>query len=447
MAGPSRIALSAESSRNEAPRPAPRFGDGRDWWFSKRFGMFVHWGLYAIHGFHEQEQWRARVPRKQYVELARQWNPVRFDPDAWLDLAAETGMKYLCITTKHHDGFCLWDTRQTSYNTMNTPYGKDVLRLLSDACHRRGVPLCLYYSIADWHHPNYPNQGRHHELPPQPGDDPSLPKYLDFLRLQVQELCTNYGELGGFWWDMNVDQHIDPSINDMIRKLQPNAVINNRGFDAGDFGTPERDYDKNGEESLTFDKRTEACQSVGTESWGYRADEDYYDDRHLLRSIDKYLARDANYLLNVGPAPDGTIPDRPASILRRIGKWYHAVAESLEGTAPASHLTSNRNVLLTRKDNSLYVHLHKDPVSEAVKLKPLKAAPKRCTLLNTGQAVAFATDMVPSDHVEQQGYLRLTKLPVNELANTVLVVKMEFEQIPTPNGPGNAPEPGDPLRR
>ena len=409
--------------------------------------MFVHWGLYAIHGFHEQEQWRARVPRKQYVELARQWNPVRFDPDAWLDLAAETGMKYLCITTKHHDGFCLWDTRQTSYNTMNTPYGKDVLRLLSDACHRRGVPLCLYYSIADWHHPNYPNQGRHHELPPQPGDDPSLPKYLDFLRLQVQELCTNYGELGGFWWDMNVDQHIDPSINDMIRKLQPNAVINNRGFDAGDFGTPERDYDKNGEESLTFDKRTEACQSVGTESWGYRADEDYYDDRHLLRSIDKYLARDANYLLNVGPAPDGTIPDRPASILRRIGKWYHAVAESLEGTAPASHLTSNRNVLLTRKDNSLYVHLHKDPVSEAVKLKPLKAAPKRCTLLNTGQAVAFATDMVPSDHVEQQGYLRLTKLPVNELANTVLVVKMEFEQIPTPNGPGNAPEPGDPLRR
>jgi alpha-L-fucosidase len=447
MAGPSRIALSAESSRNEVPRPAPRFGDGRDWWFSKRFGMFVHWGLYAIHGFHEQEQWRARVPRKQYVELARQWNPVRFDPDAWLDLAAETGMKYLCITTKHHDGFCLWDTRQTSYNTMNTPYGKDVLRLLSDACHRRGVPLCLYYSIADWHHPNYPNQGRHHELPPQPGDDPSLPKYLDFLRLQVQELCTNYGELGGFWWDMNVDQHIDPSINDMIRKLQPNAVINNRGFDAGDFGTPERDYDKNGEESLTFDKRTEACQSVGTESWGYRADEDYYDDRHLLRSIDKYLARDANYLLNVGPAPDGTIPDRPASILRRIGKWYHAVAESLEGAAPASHLTSNRNVLLTRKDNSLYVHLHKDPVSEAVKLKPLKAAPKRCTLLNTGQAVAFATDMVPSDHVEQQGYLRLTKLPVNELANTVLVVKMEFEQIPTLNGPGSAPEPGDPLRR
>jgi alpha-L-fucosidase len=447
LAGRSRIALSAESSKNEKPRLAPRFGDGRDWWFSKRFGMFVHWGLYSIRGFHEQEQWRARVPREQYVELARQWNPVRFDPDAWLDLAAETGMKYLCITTKHHDGFCLWDTRQTSYNTMNTPYGKDILRLLSDACHRRGVPLCFYYSIADWHHPNYPNQGRHHELPPQPGDDPSLSKYLDYLRRQVRELCTNYGELGGFWWDMNVDQHIDPSINDMIRKLQPNAVINNRGFDAGDFGTPERDYDKDGEESSAFDKRTEACQSVGTESWGYRANEDYYDDRHLLRSIDKYLARDANYLLNVGPAPDGTIPDRPASILRRIGKWYHAVAESLEGTVPASHLTSNRNVLLTRNNNTLYVHLHKDPVSEAVKLKPMKAAPQRCTLLNTGQTVSFATDMVPSDHVEQQSYLRLTNLPVNELANTVLVVKMEFDQMPNASGSGNAPESGDPLRR
>jgi alpha-L-fucosidase len=186
---------------------------------------------------------------------------------------------------------------------------------------------------------------------------------------------------------------------------------------------------------------------VGTESWGYRANEDYYDDRHLLRSIDKYLARDANYLLNVGPAPDGTIPDRPASILRRIGKWYHAVAESLEGTVPASHLTSNRNVLLTRNNNTLYVHLHKDPVSEAVKLKPMKAAPQRCTLLNTGQTVSFATDMVPSDHVEQQSYLRLTNLPVNELANTVLVVKMEFDQMPNASGSGNAPESGDPLRR
>jgi alpha-L-fucosidase len=405
---------------------APRFGDGRDWWFQRRFGMFVHWGIYAIHGLHEQEQWRYRVPRTEYVKLQQQWNPVKYDPNAWLDLAAEAGMQYICLTTKHHDGFCLWDTKQTTYNTMNTPYGKDVLRMLADACHRRGVPLCLYYSIADWHQPNYPNQGRSHELEPQPGDSPDWNRYMEFLKAQVRELCTNYGEISGFWWDMNVPKHVDPSINEMIRKLQPKALINNRGFDPGDFGTPERDYDATGEEAIVFSQRTEACQSVGSESWGYRKDEDYYDDRHLLRSIDKYLARDANYLLNVGPMPDGTIAPRPAAILRRIGKWYASVKESLDGTVPASNETTNRNVLLTRRGSTLYVHLHRDPIKEAVQLKPIATAPKRATLLNAGKPVEFAVDMVPSDHVEHKPYLRLRNLPVDELADTVLVVKVEF---------------------
>ncbi len=416
-------------AQSPAPPPlnlAPRFGDARDWWFQRRFGMFVHWGIYAIHGLHEQEQWRYRVPRAEYVKLQQQWNPTRYDPNAWLDLAAEAGMKYICLTTKHHDGFCLWDTKQTTYNTMNTPYGKDVLRMLADACHRRGVPLCLYYSVADWHQPNYPNQGRSHELQPQPGDSPDWNRYMDFLKAQVRELCTNYGELGGFWWDMNVPKYVDPSVNDMIRKLQPKAVINNRGFDPGDFGTPERDYDPSGEEALVFTQRTEACQSIGSESWGYRKDEDYYDDRHLLRSIDKYLARDANYLLNVGPMPDGTIAPRPAAILRRIGKWYSAVKEAFEGATPASNETTNRNVLLTRRGNAVYVHLHRDPIKEVVQLKPFATAPRRATLLNTGKPVEFAVDMVPSDHVEHKPYLRLRNLPVDDLADTVLVVKLEM---------------------
>ena len=418
------------SSAQPAAAPlAPRFGDGRDWWFQKRFGMFVHWGLYAIHGIHEQEQWRFRVPRSEYVKLTSQWNPVKFDPDAWLDLASAAGMQYVCLTTKHHDGFCLWDTKQTSYNTMNTPYGKDVLRILANACHRRGVPLGLYYSVADWHQPNYPNQGRTHELPPQPGDQPDLMRYVEFVKAQVRELCTNYGAIHEFWWDMNVPKYVDPSINQMIRQLQPNAVINNRGFDDGDFGTPERDYDPGGEEKPSFEHRTEACQSVGSESWGYRKEEDYYTDRHLLRSIDKYLARDANYLLNVGPMADGTIPEQPAAILRRIGQWHRAVKESLDGATPASYLTANRNVLLTRRGNTVYVHLHRDPLTSAVKLNPLTVAPRRATLLNTGRPVEFVVDMAPSDHLEHKAYLRLHNLPVNELANSVPVVKLEFDLI------------------
>lgn len=419
-----------------------RFGDGRDWFFEKRFGMFVHWGIYAIPGWHEQHQWRARVPRKEYVKLAEQWNPVKFDPHAWLDLMEAAGMKYLCLTTKHHDGFCLWDTKQTTFNTMRTPYRRDVVGMVADACRRRGVPLCLYYSIADWNHPNYPNQGRHHELPPQPDDQPDWEKYLEFVKAQVRELCTNYGEIHGFWWDMNVPKHVDRSINAMIRRLQPKAVINNRGFDEGDFGTPERDYDTAAAEALAFDRPTEACQSVGMESWGYRKDEDYYTDRHLLRSIDRYLARGANYLLNVGPTAEGVIANESAAILRRIGKWYAAVKESLEDVELRSSLTSNRNVLLTGRGRTLYVHLHKDPPGDAVKLRPIVAAPVRAVLLNDGRPVAWTLEMPPSDHAEQCGYLRLRGLPVNDMSNTVPVIRLDFDR---PLEELAAPKPGRPT--
>ena len=420
-------AAASESKPTPANRPkAFRFGDGRDWFFEKRFGMFVHWGLYSIPAWHEQHQWRYRVERAEYVKLARQWNPVKYDPNAWLDLAESVGMRYICITTKHHDGFCLWDTKHTAYNTMNTPYAKDPIRMLADACHKRNFPLCLYYSIADWHHPNYPNQGRHHELPPQPQDQPDLLKYIEFLKAQVRELCTNYGEIHGFWWDMNVDKHVDKSINDMIRKLQPKAIINNRGYDEGDYGTPEREYEK--DEGMAFDRPAEACNSVGTESWGYRKDEDYYSDRHLMRSIDRYLARGANYLLNVGPTGEGEIPPESTAILKRIGTWYHTVKESFLDIELASQLTINKNILLTRRDNTLYVHLHKDPVSESVKLKPIAIAPKKATLLNDGRPVEFAVDLVPSEHVDHKPCLRLRKLPVNELNNTALVVKLEFDR-------------------
>lgn len=422
--------VTAEVQTPGVPKLAPRFGDGRDWWFEKRFGMFVHWGLYSIHGWQEQEQWRLDIPRAQYEKLQQQWNPTAFNPDHWLDHAEAAGMKYLVFTTKHHDGFCLWDTKQTRYNAMNTPYGKDALKLLAEACHRRKFPLCLYYSIVDWHQPNYPNQGRNHELSPQTGDDPDWNKYLAFLKAQVRELCTNYGEIHGFWWDMNTTGYHDPSINAMIRRLQPNVVINDRGFDAGDFGTPERDYTKPDQFVLSFTQRTEACQSIGMESWGWRRDEDYYTDGYIYRSLAGYLARDANYVLNVGLLPSGALPPVAMDFLARIGGWYGAVKEALEGTLPASHLTGNRDVLLTRRGNTLYVIQYVNPIGNAIKLKPLKQLPRRATLLNTGEDIRCSTELVPDEFRRWGHFLRLTSLPVNKYANTVLVAKLEFDQLP-----------------
>jgi alpha-L-fucosidase len=282
----------------------------------------------------------------------------------------------------------------------------------------------LYYAIVDNNHPNYPNKGRAHELPFQPNDTPDIDKYMNFLKAQVHELCTNYGEIHGFWWDANRLEIKDPTINAMIRKLQPKAVINDRGFDDGDFGTPERDFEK--EDNVGFDRPTEACQSVGIESWGYRKNEDYYTDRHLIRSIDRYLVRDSNYLLNVGPMADGTIPDESTAILKRIGKWYSAVKESLLNVIPASNLSSNRNVMLTSKGNSLYVHLNKELPGNVVKLKPINVEPEKAILLNDGRELDFIVRFSPSDHKEGKAYLNLINLPVNEFCDSVMVIKLNF---------------------
>jgi len=410
------------------PRNDKRFGDSRDWFFEKRYGMFIHWGLYSIPAWHEQHQWRARVPRAEYVKLAGKWNPDKFNPEEWLDILEMAGMKYITITTKHHDGFCLWDTKETKFNTMNTPYKKDIISMLAEACHKRKIPLCLYYSIADWNHPAYPNQGRHHELAgPEPGDKQDWDRYMEFLKAQVRELCTNYGTIDGFWWDMNVPIHKDPSVNNMIRSLQPSAVINNRGFDDGDFGTPERDFAAAEADVSVLERPTEACQSVGMESWGYKKDEEYYTDLHLARSIDRYLSRKANYLLNVGPTAEGLIPEESFMILKRLGKWYHSVEESYKNVDQAVQLVSNRDVMVTYRGKSVYIHFNKGLTGNGFKLKPLSVLPEKAILLNNNKSVDCVVDLSPSDHIEQKKYLRLRNLPANEMANSVMVVKLEFK--------------------
>ncbi|MBN1436802.1 MAG: alpha-L-fucosidase [Sedimentisphaerales bacterium] len=410
-----------------------KFNDARDWFLDARFGMFVHWGLYAIEAWHEQDQMRRDIPRAQYSKLINQFNPTQFDPDAWIDLAQQAGMRYICFTTKHLDGFCLWDTKQTDFNVMNSPYQRDVLAQLAQACQKRDFPLCLYYSCVDWHHPNYPYRNQSHELNiPEPDDQPDLQIYLDFVRAQIRELCTNYGPIHGIWWDINQTDHQDESFNDMIRQLQPAAVINNRGFDPGDFGTPERDWDASVKTSLEFTEPTEACNSVGYESWGYRKDEDYFTTEFLIRDIDNILAKNGNYLLNVGPKADGTIPEQATNILHDIGRWIKQTWPAFNHTIPANELTENREVLLTRKDQTIYVHLTKRPIISSVLLKPFAKLPQKATLLNTGQPVEFAVEHLPNAHIGKIPQLRLRNLPLEALSNEVIIIKLEFDKNTLP---------------
>jgi alpha-L-fucosidase len=399
-----------------------RFGDARDGFFGNRFGLFVHWGLYAIDGWHEQELQRKPVPTDQYELLVDRFYPTQFDPDAWLDVMQDAGMQYLCFTTKHHDGFCMWHTRCTEYHIGRTPYKKDVLAMLADACHRRHVPLYLYYSVVDWHHPSYPNCGRHHELcTPVCGGMGDMAAYTAFVKDQLRELCTNYGKISGLFWDMNVPEHRDASVHAMIRELQPGIVINDRGFGPADYFTPEREVPAGKE----FSRPTEACQSLGELSWGYKSDEDYFSDKCLMQSIDKTLAMGGNYLLNVGPMADGTIAAECVATLKRIGQWFASIRESLIDVEIVSRHFADPHRLVTRRGDVLYVHLCGDVPSSAIHLQPMTLLPKRATVLNTGHTLSCVVDRIEEWRTGRE-HLRVRHLPVNEMPHTVMVLKLEF---------------------
>ncbi len=423
-----------------------RFGDERDWFMRARFGLFLHWGIYAVAGWHEQHMYLRQMTRKAYAPLARRFNPARFNPDEWLDIAEAAGMRYVCFTAKHIDGFCMWDTALTDFKVTRTPYGRDVLAILADACRRRGIPLCIYYSVVDGSQPNYPHAGRAYEFPaPQPGDRPDVEKYMEFLKGQVRELCTGYGKIHGFWWDANVLGLRDPSVNAMIRGLQPGIVINNRGMDEGDFGTPERDWDEFVNSEPAFARPIEACQSLGFQSWGWRRNEDYYSEAHLLGSIQKILAKGGNFLLNVGPRADGAFPGAAKRLLSRIGAWHAAVKEALLDAAPASGLLSGRDALLTRRGNNLYVHLHRQPIADAVYLHPIADLPRRAIVLNTGRAARVDVADLPRLHAAAPNRcLRIFRLPINKQSLAGWVIKLEFDRLPAcledyPAGAGAAP--------
>ena len=409
-----------------------RFNDQRDWFFEKRFGMFIHWGLYAVPAWHEQVLWRGHGwTRSKYEKLIHDFNPAEFDPDNWLDAAEAAGMEYLVFTAKHHDGFCMWHSDETDYTIANTPYGKDILSLLAEACHRRNIYLGIYYSLPDWHHPSSPNWGRHHEMfGPRPDDQPDEKVYLEYVRNQVKELLTRYGEIRAFFWDINVAGFHDPSLNDMIRELQPGAVINDRGPSPGDYSTPERQVP----DGLVFEQPTEACQSMGRESWGYREGEDYFSSKFLMQSIARIMAMGGNYLLNIGPDRNGKFPQECLTGLAKIGNWYKRVRQAFRGTIPCSYMVSAKQghmggtygeYLLTRRRNTFYAVLPRDPETSGLVMEGFRRKPASARLLNDGRSLGFTVDTIPWRWKELP-CLRLTGLPAEENPAEPLVAELVF---------------------
>ncbi|MBQ8356516.1 MAG: alpha-L-fucosidase [Clostridia bacterium] len=393
-----------------------------------KFGMFIHWGFYAVTGVQEQVYARMDLPREEYEALMHKFDPVKYDPEKWVLLAKEAGMKYICFTTKHHDGFCMWDTKETDYSIMHTPYGKDVLKMLADACQKHGMLLSLYYSCPDWHHPYGYNPASTHQWKAvtENGSIDTV-AYREYVRRQVRELLTGYGPIYTFFWDIP-PKIKDPSLNEMIRELQPGIFINDRGYDVGDFSTPEREYKAAEEERFT--RMTEACNSVGEQSWGYRANEDFYSLRHLTTSIDRIMAMGGSYLLNVGPDGLGEITEDYAARIRRVGDWYNRMEGCLECHEPDdfNYKIKANKAIVTKKNGKSYFHFVDGIRSSSVALQFFPTLPKSVRLMNTGKPLSAAIDKLPeyASNGRAQKFLHITGIPVDDLSNEPIVIEIEW---------------------
>ena len=399
------------------------FPDGKGL-FNRRLGMFVHWGIYSVNGFHEQERMRKGMSRAEYEKCAAGFAAEKFDAEELVRVAESAGAEYIVFTAKHHDGFCMWDTKTTDFKVTNTPAKRDVLRELADACKRRGMRLGLYYSNPDWHHPNAYNPLSTHQVPPEPGDKPDLAKYREYVKAQLTELLTDYGEIVCLFWDIPTKVSA-PDMNELVRKLQPGVLVNNRGWgDDGDYSTPEREQ----LEKAEFTRFTEACDSVGAQSWGYRIGEDYHTVGYLTRAIDGTLAKGGNYLLNVGPRADGTIPKRAKETMRRVGAWYARVRESFQGVKANPEIAAKNDCLVTDNGKSFYVHFPKGLDACGFGIPPYAVAPERVVLLNTGKELPWKVEYQPKNYwyqdTEHRECLHVLDVPADDLSNECVVVKV-----------------------
>lgn len=359
-----------------------------DWWRDARFGLFIHWGLYAIPAgeWHGQPipgigEWimlRARIPVHEYEQLARQFNPVSFDADAWVQLAKRAGQKYLVITAKHHDGFCMFDSKLTNYNTVNaTPFGRDPMRELAAACQKHGIRLCFYYSqTQDWHHPDGDgNDWDYYEV------RKDFAGYVEnYVKPQVRELLTNYGPIGLIWFDtpksMSADQ--SQSLVDLVHQLQRECLVNGR------VGNQLGDYASTGDNKIPVSQLGELdweTPATINDTWGFKRDDHNWKSvPDLVRNLVDIASKGGNYLLNVGPTAEGVIPQPSVERLEGIGRWLSVNGESVYGTraGPIQGLDWCRS---TVRDDQLFLHVFDWPSDGVLRLPPLPRAVNGAHLL------------------------------------------------------------------
>lgn len=337
------------------------------WMRQARFGLFVHWGLYALPARHEWVKQREQLDDAHYDRYFRHFDPDLFDPQVWAVEARRAGMRYLTVTSKHHDGFCLWDSALADYKATNTPAGRDLLRPILEAARAEGLRVGLYHSMIDWHHPQFPvdrlHPQYHDESFRQAAAGRDIAAYREYLHGQVRELLTEYGRIDYLFFDFSYPERFEggkgrddwgaEELMAMVRRLQPDIVVNDRLDVPGDVVTPEQ-YQPAG--SLGGGALWEACQTLNG-SWGYDRDNlDWKPPELLVRMLVDGVAKGGNLLLNVGPNARGQLEERAVSTLRAIGEWTALHGRSIYGAGPAPFVPPADSRYTLRGDR-LYLHV------------------------------------------------------------------------------------------
>jgi alpha-L-fucosidase len=395
--------LSSQVVRESAAQKDARMA----WWRDARFGMFIHWGLYAVPagtwkgervpGLGEWIQERAKIPRDEYAPLAQQFNPTQFDADEWVRIAKDAGMKYIIITSKHHDGFALFDSKVSTYDIMDaTPYRRDAIRALATAARGAGLKFGVYYSIMDWHHPDA-------QAPAFPSynsrtyKNPEFNRYVEtYMKPQLRELVTQYPEIDVLWfdgeWIADWSDEQGRSLYDWLRGLRPSLIVNNRvghsrqgmsGMSAnkdapGDFGTPEQEVPPQGLPGIDW----ETCMTLNN-TWGFQSfDDGWKDSRELVRTLVDVASKGGNFLLNVGPTAQGVIPWQSVSRLREMGDWIRANGEAVYGSSASPYgLPAWGRYTAKPSSGRVYAHVFEWPRDRKLVLTGIQARPGAVYLL------------------------------------------------------------------
>ena len=380
------------------------------WWHAARFGMFIHFGVYSTIMRHEWDMENEAPAIEHYMAHARTFHPARTSPQAWAKLAKKAGMKYMVLTTKHHEGFCNFHTSLTPYNAVQQGPGFDIVREYVNAARAEGMHVGFYYSLMDWHHPDGAKCAT---------DEAARQRFVAYTHGLIRDILTNYGKIDVLWydvaWPLDAQGWESARMNDMVFQLQPEIIVNNRNKLDGDFSTPEQKI-----EAASTGRAWESCMTLN-DSWGYqRADDDWKSSKTIIRNLITCARDGGNYLLNIGPKPDGSIPEKSVKVLTEVGDWMATNGESIYQSDLCQPRRSSY-ATFTRKGTTLYMHVHFWP-GEYVAIGGLMTKVKSAKLLKTGAPVTFE---------QNEWRAKFTGLPMNAPDYPVTTIAIECDGEPT----------------